>query len=176
MHSLSPKTFLRAACVTACLGAAAAHADGLYVGGSLAAPHYSDNINGLSIGSSGVSGKLFGGYQLNPNFAVEAGLADLGRISDDSGSIKSHGEYVDAVGLLPLNPSWSLLGSIGVAHVNIDTSAGDDNGAALKLGLGAEYALNKNVALRGEYENYHVDAFGGHPNIGQYSVGVRVNF
>jgi OOP family OmpA-OmpF porin len=103
MHSHSFKTILRAACVTACLGAAAAHADGFYVGGSLAVPHFGDNINGLSVGNSGISGKLFGGYQLNPNFAVEAGVADLGRISNDNGSIKSHGEYVDAVGFLPLN-------------------------------------------------------------------------
>jgi OOP family OmpA-OmpF porin len=103
-------------------------------------------------------------------------VADLGRISDDNGSIKSHGEYIDAVGFLPLNESWFLLGSVGAAHVNIDTSNGDDGGAALKLGLGAEYALNKNVALRGEYENYRVAAFDSHSNIGQYSFGVRVNF
>jgi OmpA-OmpF porin, OOP family len=176
MHSHSFKTLLRAACITACLGAAAAKADGLYVGGSLATPHFGDNINGLSIGNSGLSGKLFGGYQLSPNFAVEAGVSDLGRISDDSGSVKAHGEYLDAVGLLPLSAGWSLLGSVGVAHVNIDTSNGDDNGAALKLGLGAEYALNKNLALRGEYEGYRVDAFNSHSNIGQYSLGVRVSF
>jgi OmpA-OmpF porin, OOP family len=176
MHSLAFKIMLRAACVTACLGVAAARAEGLYIGGSLATPHYGDNINGLSIGNSGISGKLFGGYQLNPNFAVEAGVADLGRISDENGSIKSYGEYVDAVGLLPLNERWSILGSVGAAHVDIDTSNGDDRGAALKLGLGAEYALNKDVALRGEYENYRVAAFDSHPNVGQYSFGVRVNF
>ncbi len=100
--------------MTACLGAAAARAEGLYIGGSLATPHYGDNVNGLSIGNSGISGKLFGGYQLSPNFAVEAGVSDLGRISDENGSIKSHGEYVDAVGLLPLSARWSLLGSVGV--------------------------------------------------------------
>ena len=176
MNSRPLKTLFRAACVTACVGAATAHAEGLYVGGGIAAPHYSDNINGLSIGNSGLSGKLFGGYQLNPYFAVALGVADLGHISDATGSIKSHGEYLDAVGLLPLNPSWSVLGSVGAANVDIDTSNGDDRGTALKLGLGAEYALNKSVALRGEYENYHVSAFNGHPNIGQYSFGVRVNF
>ena len=176
MNSFSFSTILRTACASACLCAATAHADGPYVGGSLATPHFADNIDGLSIGNSGVSGKLFGGFQFSPYFALEAGLADLGRISDDTGSIKAHGEYVDALGLLPLNESWSLLGSVGVAHVNIDTSNRDDNGAALKLGLGAEYALNRNLALRGEYENYRVDAFDGHSNIGQYSFGVRVSF
>lgn len=176
MRPLPFRTLLHAACLTACFGAAAAHADGFYVGGGLAAPHYGDDINGLSIGNSGVGGKLFGGYQLHPYFAVELGLVDLGHISDASGSIKSHGEYIDGVGLLPLNASWSLLGSIGAANVDIDTSNGDDRGAGLKLGLGAEFAINRSVALRGEYENYHVSAFNSHPNIGQYSFGVRVNF
>ncbi len=46
----------------------------------------------------------------------------------------------------------------------------------MKLGLGAEYALNKDVALRGEYESYRVAAFDSHSNVGQYSLGVRVNF
>ena len=176
MRSLPSRAFFRAACLGACFGVAAAHADGFYAGGSLAAPHFGDNINGLSIGNSGVSGKLFGGYQPTPSFGVELGLADLGHINDVNGSIKSHGEYIDGVGLLPLSASWALLGSIGAANVDIDTSNGDDRGAALKLGLGAEFALNKNIALRGEYENYRVSAFDGHPNIGPYSFGMRVNF
>jgi len=176
MRSVSLKTVLHAACVTACLGAGTAHADGLYFGGSLATPHFGDNTNGLNVENSGISGKVFGGYQLNLNLALEGGVADLGHVSDNNASIKSHAEYLDAVGFLPLNPSWSLLGSVGVAHVNIDTSNGDDNGAALRLGLGAEYTLSKNIALRGEYENYRVAAFDSHPNIGQYSFGLRVNF
>jgi OOP family OmpA-OmpF porin len=176
MRSAPLKTCLRAACLAVCIAGPAAHAEGLYAGGGLAVPHFGDNINGLSLGTSGVGGKLFGGYQLNPYFAVEAGLADLGNVSDATGSIRSHAEYIDGIGLLPLNASWSLLGSIGAANVHIDTSNGDDRGPALKLGLGAEYSLSKAVALRGEYENYHVNAFDSHPNIGQYSLGIRVNF
>jgi OOP family OmpA-OmpF porin len=153
-----------------------AHADGIYVGGGLGVPHFGDTVNGVDGGSSGVSGKLFGGYQITPNFGVEAGFADLGRISNGSGTIRSHGEFVDAVGLLPLGGNFSLLGSVGVAHVNLDTSHGDASGAGLKLGLGGEYALSRNVSLRGEYEHYQPAAFGGHPAIGQYTFGVRVGF
>src|SRR6516162_6838652 len=105
MRSLPSRAFFRAACLGACFGVAAAHADGFYAGGSLAAPHFGDNINGLSIGNSGVSGKLFGGYQPTPSFGVELGLADLVHINDVNGSIKSHGEYIDGVGLLPLSAS-----------------------------------------------------------------------
>lgn len=152
------------------------HADGLYVGASLGAPHYEDSVAGIDGNNSGVAGKLFGGYQFNPNVAVEAGVTDFGRVRSDAGSVKGHGEYLDAVGLLPLNESWSLLGSIGVAHVDLDTTNGDDSSSALKLGLGAEYAISRNVALRGEYENYRAEVFSTHSNVGQFNFGVRVSF
>ena len=174
VHHLKP-ILVAAVAVTGFLNVPA-HGEGLYLGGSLGAPHFPDTVNGVDGGSSGVSGKLFGGYQVNPNFAVEAGIADLGRISNGTGSIRSHGEYLDAVGLLPLGHDFSLLGSAGLAHVNLNTSNGDSSGAGLKLGLGGEYALNRNVSLRGEYEHYRADAFGGHPGIGQYTFGVRVGF
>ena len=60
--------------------------------------------------------------------------------------------------------------------VNLDTSNGDSRGNGLKLGLGAQYSLTGNVALRGEWERYHPSAFGNKPNIDQYTVGVRVGF
>jgi OOP family OmpA-OmpF porin len=165
-----------AAAAASCLAALPAHAEGLYLGGSLGAPHFGDSINGVSGSGSGVSGKLFGGYQLSPNFAVEAGAVGLGRIDNASGTVRGRGSYLDAVGLLPLGSKWSLLGSVGIARVDLDTSNGDDKGTGLKLGLGAEYALGNNVALRGEYEHYRPAAFDGHPAIGQYTLGVRVGF
>jgi len=153
-----------------------AHAEGPYVGGSLGVPHFSDGVNGVDGGSSGVSGKVFGGYQLTPNFAVEAGVAELGRISDGSGKIRSHGEYLDAVGLMPLGANFSLLGSVGLAHANLNTSNGDDSGYGVKLGVGGEYDLSHNVSLRAEYEHYRPNVFGDHATIGQYTFGVRVGF
>jgi OOP family OmpA-OmpF porin len=176
MNARKLKPVLFGAVVASSLVAVLAHAEGLYVGGSIGAPHFGDTVNGVDGGSSGVSGKVFGGYQLNRNFAVEAGVADLGRLSNDSGTITSHGEYLDAVGLLPLSGDFSLLGSVGLAHVNLNTSNGDASGSGLKLGLGGEYALNRNVSLRGEYERYQAAAFGGHPVIGQFTFGVRVGF
>jgi OOP family OmpA-OmpF porin len=175
MNARNLKPFFLSAIVASSLVAGLARAEGLYAGGSIGVPHFGD-VNGVDGGSSGVSGKAFGGYQVNSNFAVEAGIADLGRVSDGTGKIKSHGEYLDAVGLLPLGNDFSLLGSVGLAHVNLDTSNGDARGSGLKLGLGSEYALSHNVALRGEYERYQPAGFGGHPVIGQFTVGVRVGF
>ena len=79
MVSQRNKRFIATALV-AC-GMTAAHADGLYVGGSLGAPNYSNSINGIGGGGGGdgTGLKLYGGDQLTPNFAVEGGLFSLGR-------------------------------------------------------------------------------------------------
>ena len=158
------------------LGALSAHVEGLYVGASLGTPRYPDGVNGISGNGSGLSGKLFGGYQLAPNFALEAGAADLGHIDNGNGKVDGRSVFLDAVGIAPLNDKWSLLGRLGVAHVNLDTSAGDSGGSGLKLGLGAQYSLTSNIALRGEWERYHPSVFGDKPNIDQYTFGVRVGF
>ena len=154
-----------------------ARADGLYAGASLGAPSFPNGANGVDSSGQGLSGKVFAGYQLGPNLAVEGSIADLGHTGNNgSGTIASHAEAIDAVGLLPLSQNVSLLGSLGLAHVNLNTSNGDDAGTAVKLGLGAEVSLAPNVALRAEWERYGVDAFGSHPDVDQYTVGLRFSF
>ncbi|MEY4749214.1 MAG: hypothetical protein RIQ60_1428 [Pseudomonadota bacterium] len=162
----------------ASLGAQASmfSADQAYAGGNLGAPHYADSVNGVSGDGQGLVGKLYGGYQLLPSVAVEAGIARLGHIDNTSGTLHSRATYVDAVGALPLYGSWSLLGRAGLAHVGLDTSNGNDSGNGLKLGLGAQYDFKRQVALRGEWERYLPDTFGAHPAIDQFSVGVKVGF
>ncbi len=177
MHILQLKPLAATLLVASGLGCTlSAQAEGLYVGAGLGTPHYSDNVNGTSGEGSGISGKVFGGYQLTPNFAIEAGLSNLGHIDNASGSVNSHAQYIDAVALAPLTDKWSLLGSLGMAHVEMNTSNGDGSGNGLKVGLGAQYALSSNMALRGEWERYRADAFGAKPAVDQYTMGVRVAF
>jgi OOP family OmpA-OmpF porin len=154
-----------------------AHAEGLYVGANLGVPHFGDSgINGIAGSGSGASGKVYLGYQFIPYFGLEAGGTDLGRISNGNGSVNGHGEYLDAVGTLPLGNAWSLFGSLGVAHVSLTTSRGDSSGDGLKLGAGTDYALSSHLSLRAEWERYRPDTFGTKPNLDQYTLGVRYGF
>lgn len=162
--------------VVGSLGAVAAHAEGAYVGGGIGGQTYPNTVNGNNTSGSATSGKIFGGYQFNKNFAVEGGLTELGSVNSTGGNVDSYGTYVDAVGILPLNDQWSLLGRAGVAHMQVNTPTGNDGGNGVKVGLGAEYALTKTVALRGEWERYQLTAFGGNPNVDQFTVGVKVGF
>jgi OmpA-OmpF porin, OOP family len=171
------KAALALAAVLAAAATLPARAEGLYVGGSLGTPNYRDDINGVSGSSnSGVSGKVFGGYEFTPNFALEAGAVKLGHIDNDAGSVRGHSYYLDAVGTLPLAANWSLLGRLGVAQSKVETPLGDDRGTGLKYGAGVQYDISKTIAVRGEWENYRLAVFDGHPNVHEYTVGVKVNF
>jgi OOP family OmpA-OmpF porin len=175
MNTLLKKSALTAWVLFA--GVGAARAEGLYVGGSLGTPDYKSSINGVSGDGSGVGGKVFGGYQITPNLAVEGGFFDLGHIDDDSGKVKLRGGYVDGVGSYELTPHWSLLGRAGLVQGRFNTSDGSDSSAGYKLGAGLQYELNKTVALRAEYEHYRFnDAFDAKPTVGEVSFGLKVGF
>jgi len=174
MISRLNKSVVAAALVLAGIGAANAQA---YVGGSLGTPDYKSSVNGVTGDGSGTGGKVFGGYQVTPNFAVEGGAFDLGHIDDSSGKVKLRGAYADAVGSYEFAPKWSVLGRAGVAEGHFTTTNGDDNSPALKLGAGLQYDITNTVAVRAEYEHYHFsDAFDAKPKVGEYSIGVKVGF
>ncbi len=172
---LALRTVTAAALVLA--GATAARAqEGPYVGGSIAKPSWADSVNGIDGHNRGTGFKVYGGWGFTPNFAVEAGAAELGKQSDGTNEAKARGVYVDGVGRLPLTSDWSLLGRVGLAHMKTVTTLGSDSGTALKAGLGAQYNFTKTVALRGEWERYRLSAFGEHPQADQFSLGVNVGF
>ena len=160
------------------LGAAAAHAEGLSIGGSLGTSHYKgDDIGGLSTDRSDTSGKLYGGYSFTPNFGLEAGYARLGKFSSDAGTVKADGLFVDAVGTLPLGNNFSALGRVGLFGGKLDsTIAGSDRGTSYKVGAGLQYDFDKNLGVRGEWERYRFDALDTKTNVDQYSVGLNYKF
>jgi OOP family OmpA-OmpF porin len=155
----------------------AAQAEGIYVGGGVGVPDYHSSINGVTGGGSGTGVKLYGGYQYNPNFAVELGGYELGHIDNSTGKANVRGAYLDAVGFYPLNDRFSLLGSAGVAQGRWDTTNGDDTSSALKLGAGVQYQLTPAVGVRAQYERYmYTNAFDQKPGVGETTVGVNFKF
>ncbi len=174
------QSLFAAACLMAGLtGAVGAHAEGLYAGGAIGAPDYSSPINGYGTGESGrgPAFKLYGGYQINQNFALEGQVFNLGRSEHTDGQARVYGAGVDAVGTLPLSSSWALQGSLGLAHARLNTPSGDDTSPAVKAGLGVQYTLNEHAALRLDYDRYHfTDAFDAKPDVGASFLGVHLKY
>lgn len=142
--------------------------------------------------------KVFGGYQLNKNFAVEGGYFDLGKFGYTAttvpagtlnGNIKLRGLNLDLVGIVSLTDKFSAFGRAGLNYAQArDSFSGTGavqvgnpnprkNDTNYKLGLGLQYALTESLAVRAEAERYRVnDAVGNRGHIDLVSVGLVYRF
>lgn len=173
--------FSKPLALMALLGTAtlAAHAEGLYVGGGLGETKLKHDNPAIGLtDSSDTAVKAYAGYSFNPNFSLETGVVRFGRFDGTTGSTRAHATYLDAVGLLPLASNFSALGRIGVYDAKLSNATlGADHTTGLKLGAGLQYDLSKTVSLRGEWERYRLQDFGGNTNrTDLYTVGVNYKF
>ena len=142
--------------------------------------------------------KIYGGYQLTPNFALESGYFDLGKfgftantspLGSLSGDIRVRGLNLDLVGMLPLSEQFSLLGRVGANYaqtrgafsgtgaVGVTNPNPSESGTNYKLGVGLQYALSDTWAIRGELERYRVkDSVGNRGHIDMASIGLVYRF
>ena len=155
-------------------------------------------VNSTRTDNSSSGGKIFGGYQLTPNFAVEGGYFDLGRYSYGSttipagtfsGNSKVSGLNLDLVGTVPLSDRFSAFGRIGAAYaqnrgsfastglVPLNNANSRRNDTNLKVGLGLQYAITEALAVRAEIERYRIsDPIRNRSNIDMASVGLVYYF
>ena len=176
------------------LAASQASAQGFYIGGSIGEGDADDgNAIPALITSGPVDGKdsglkFLGGYQFGRNLAVEIAYVDLGKATYSGtfvgqpvtgGTVKTSGLNASAVGILPLNPSFSLFAKAGVfaweAKAKDVTGgvpfSGKDDGADLSFGFGGAYNVTTNFSVRAEWELFEaVDS------ISLLSVGVAYKF
>ncbi len=122
--------------------------------------------------------KIFGGYQLNRNFAVEGGYFDLGRfnyalstapVGAFNSDTRVKGLNLDLVGMLPLSEQFSVFGRVGAAYTQsrssftntgvlpLNTANTSRNQTNPKVGLGLQYAITPALSLRGELERYRIN-------------------
>jgi len=142
--------------------------------------------------------KVFGGYQFNPYFGLEAGYFNLGQFGFKSatsptgtldGRMKIDGVNIDMVGTLPVNDQLSLLGRLGMHNARTRDTFSATGAVALsdtslemteknyKAGFGFAYKFSQSMSLRGELERYRVnDAVGGKGDINVASLSLVFPF
>ncbi|HYW58486.1 MAG TPA: outer membrane beta-barrel protein [Polaromonas sp.] len=155
-------------------------------------------VNSSSEDNSSTGGKLFGGYQFTPYFAVEGGYFDLGKFdyranTTPAGSFgvnnRIRGLNLDLVGTAPLTDKFSVFGRIGAAYaqnranfastglVPAYTGSTRTNDTNLKLGIGVQYAITEALALRAELERYRInDPIRNRGHVDMASVGLVYRF
>jgi OOP family OmpA-OmpF porin len=111
--------------------------------------------------------KLFGGYEFDQNWAVEAGYTDLGKTGffSQQGNglghtdMKSRNAYLAAKYTVPLTERSSVYGKLGLSHSERSLAGyqgvpfiGSDNG--LYAAAGMQFKLTDKVSMYAEYERY----------------------
>lgn len=118
----------------------------------------------------GRAAKVFGGYQFNEHFGVQAGYVRLSDLNQNSGAgatlveqhVKGRSAYVAGTGRLPLGSSFALTGKLGMSLGKVSsaspataaTNALLGSKTSLLVGSGAEYMLNDHVSFSVELESY----------------------
>ena len=125
---------------------------------------------------------LAGGYQINDHFAMEFAYVDLGSVdyqatatvsdgvderdADVGFGNSAHGPVISAIGILPIGERFSVFGRVGLSLMNAEGTARITlDGATQRVsqssqktdpmyGLGAEYSVSKNFAIRVSWDRY----------------------
>ena len=183
------------ALITAAAAMSAAQAQQLprgYVGAGVATADRSDTVPGATSSGEGkykAGGKLYGGYEFNQTWGVEAGYTEFGKKNqdftangvNDRAQTKGHSVYLAAKATAPINERFSVFGKLGVADNIRELRATDpalNQNASRTEGyaaVGLQYNINQQVALTAEYERYGKKRdFGVKPDV--WTVAARYSF
>jgi OOP family OmpA-OmpF porin len=138
---------------------------GWYVGGSIGQSKTDCSAPpGFSCDDKDTAYKIFGGYQINRNFAAEAGYTDLGKLTASGGGVnveaKAKAWDLVGVGAFPLSDQFSIYGKLGLysgevkVSSNIVGGSGKKTTTDLTYGAGVQYNFTRNLGLRGEWQRY----------------------
>jgi opacity protein-like surface antigen len=160
-----------------------------YVGIGVATADHEDfsGLNNYDGNGYKASAKIFGGVQIDPTWAAEAGYTDF-RSADfnysangvnGGGSTKGYGYYLAAKGTVPINEQFSAYGKLGVQHSERKLESPilslKDTDTGLYGAVGLQYKLTEQVALNAEYERYGKSkAFGAKADV--WTVGANYSF
>lgn len=111
--------------------------------------------------------KVFGGYDFDQKFGVEAGYQHLGGESLNVTSngvpvtvhAKGYNSYVAGKYTMPINEQFSAYGKLGLSYTVVKHSdsrglSHKDDESGLYAGLGFQYKVTNNVAVTAEYERF----------------------
>ncbi|TFW20282.1 porin family protein [Massilia arenosa] len=145
------------------------------VGVNFADRNYASPAGATNLDDDGyrASGKIFGGYEFDNMWGMEAGYTDFRKSNSSytlngtrsSVSNDGHAWYLAAKATAPVNDQFNVFGKLGVTQVKYNQGLVSDDKTGAYAALGAEYKVNQNVSFTAEYERYgKSNDFGPKPN------------
>lgn len=177
------KKILLAAALAASCGLASAQG---YVGALVGLTSIAIDCGpGESCDDSDTGYKLYGGYEVAPNIAIEVGYTDFGKVTASAGAYNAElkGTALSLVGAfrVAFSPEFTGVARLGLASVkgkvsdNLGNSASDSN-IKLYTGLGLEYAMSKDIKLVGAFDLTNVEVDGDSGTAYIAGIGAQIGF
>lgn len=157
-----------------------------YVGLSVGRSKYdlSSGTGGYSYDDSDTGLKLYTGAYFHPNFGVELGYLNMGKVGRAGGETKAQGINLSLVGRAPVSDQFDVFGKVGTTYGRTRTSTalgsgiqgGKDDGFGLSYGLGVRWAFNPQWAAVLEWESHKFHFADGNEQIKLTTVGVQYRY
>ena len=162
--SASVKAILAAA-LAASLGGGPAFAQStddesrVYAGVTFGQAHWRPGCaNGAACDDTDRALRVLAGYQINRILAAEIGFHNLGKAAAPGASIKANAWEAVLVAGWPVASALSVYGKLGIYRGSAEGSGmlipNKETNYNGTFGVGVQYEVNRNVALRGEWQAY----------------------
>ncbi|HYC45017.1 MAG TPA: outer membrane beta-barrel protein [Burkholderiales bacterium] len=164
----------------------------LYIGGNVGQSMYRHTCDSVPVScdDKDIGWRVFAGWRFHPNFALETGFFHLGEASASGFGItadaKVRGWELVGVASIPVWQQLSLFAKAGYARSRVSVNgfgaglavSARENSNDFTYGVGAEYAVARNLGARLEWQRY--DGVGGSTtgkdDIDLLSLGVLYRF
>lgn len=174
------KVLLAAALVASCGVASAQN----YAGAVLGLSGLNATCDGASCDNTDTGYKLYGGYGVAPNLAIEVAYTDFGKATASGvgvlyNNIKTSSVSVVGAFRMALGTDFTGVARLGLASTKTKwdlTNAGSKSKIGLYAGLGAEYALTKDIMLTGLADLATGEVNGDSATVYLVGVGAQVGF
>jgi opacity protein-like surface antigen len=129
--------------------------------------------------------KIFAGGKFNPYWGLEAAYTDFGKVQASGGNTEAWAAGLSLVGNLPLADNrFDVFGKVGGLYGRTDVKAdpstlfdtGHKNGWGWTYGVGADWNITRNLAIRVDWDRYKLDFVGGRQDLDMASAGVQFRF
>lgn len=162
----------------------------VYVSADAGASHVNVDCSDVaSCKDNGTAFKVTGGYKFYNGLAAELGYIDFGKATaSDTGldvSLKAQAWTLGLAYELPLGADFSATARAGFASVKTRASANiagvgsgseDQTKSEAYFGLGANYAVTKNVKIEAGIDFSHAEIEGGTAAVRAITAGLRYDF
>lgn len=158
-----------------------------YVGLNIGQSDYSLNsgFGGFPSDKHDTVYNIYSGTFFSPNFGLELGYTNFGKITRAGGNTKAEGINLSLVGKAPLGSQFNLLGKLGTTYGRTDVSSapfsgissGRETGFGVSYGLGAEYVFSPKMSAVLQYDEHRLRFVNaGRERISATTVGLRYRF